>query len=44
MVEVSITCNKRGCNNDVEEHFYCEECFNEMLDDAREEGRDQAEK
>ena len=42
MVNVTIPCNVYACVNEVEEHFYCEHCFFEKLEKAREDERERA--
>ena len=37
-IEVELLCSERRCNNDVNEHYYCQECFDEKLKEEYDRG------
>ena len=41
MVEIKLDCNTLRCRGEVDEHFYCSDCFKRMMEEEFERGRDE---
>ena len=38
-MEAKISCNSYGCNNECDEHAYCDSHFQKLMDEEFEKGK-----